>query len=250
MKRWLLWITVLVCLGQGALAQDNGVDAAAQAQAAYESGDFATAISLYEALASSGIHDSRIFFNLGNAYYQARDLGRALLNYRRAQALNPRDGDTATSLSRIRSQRVDLQGDEVNLVDSVASFTSGFMTTAELSSLTFLLWVGVCLMLVLYTLRVDLRSNLRGLLVFMVGLFLVGGVLLGCRLYAEGNRQPAVLVENSVEVMSGPGADYVVLYRLYSAAEMRILERRDGWVRFVLPDDRQGWLPESGLIAV
>lgn len=249
MKRWLV-VFVMLWLGPGLLAQDNGADAASQAQAAYESGDFATAISLYEALVSSGVSDSRVFFNLGNAYYQSRDLGRALLNYRRAQMLNPRDGDTATSLSRIRSQRVDLQGDEVNLVDSVTSFTTGFMTTTELSSFTFLLWVGVCLMSTLYVLRVDLRPNLRGLLVFTSGVFLIGGVLLGCRLYVESQRQPAVLVENSIEVMSGPGGDYVVLYRLYSAAEMRILERRDGWVRFVLPDDRQGWLPESALSTV
>ncbi len=250
-KRLFYLIMVALWLaGQGVLAQDNGFEVADQAQAAYEAGDFTNAINLYEALIGSGVNDSRIFFNLGNAYYQSRNLGQALLNYRRAQEINPRDSDTSTSLSRIRAQRVDLQGDEINLLESVASFTNGVVTINELSILTFVLWIGVCVTLIVYTLRLDLRSNLRGLFVLVASLFVISGVLLGCRLYTDDDRHPAVIVESNVAIMSGPGTEYVEIYRLYNAAEMRVLEKRDGWVRFILPDDRLGWLPELAIAEV
>jgi SH3-like domain-containing protein len=47
--------------------------------------------------------------------------------------------------------------------------------------------------------------------------------------------------------MSGPGEDYLELYRLYAAAELRVLETHDDWARFVLPDGRQGWVERDNI---
>ena len=104
---------------------------AQQAQAAYLSGDYAAARGQYEALINLGVRDSAIYINLGNTYFQLHDMGRALLNYRRAQRITPRDSLLNTHLARLRSTRLDVQGDETALVDSLAALTTSSLTGDE-----------------------------------------------------------------------------------------------------------------------
>ena len=246
MKRICFALVLILLLRAGSVvSQEDSLQVAAQAEAAYSAGDYANAINLYEALVAGGARDYRVYFNLGNAYYQARNLGMALLNYRRAQQLAPRDSDVLSSISLVRSHRVDVLGDETPLLDSLAAFSMGFATPDELSWMTFLLWFGLFGLLLAAVVRPDWRSHLRLPIVVVGVLFAVCAVLMGGRLWAEGYRPPAVVVVANAGVVSGAGDDYVEIYRLSAAAELRVLERRGGWVRFVLPDERQGWLPET-----
>lgn len=241
--RWLIVIALLV-FSPIAFTQGNLTNTAAQANALYEQGDYVGAINLYESLIAAGVHDSTIYFNLGNAYFQTQNLGKALLNYRRAQFLTPRDGDLNMNLARVRAERVDIQGDETMIFDSLASLTSGVLTVSELGWMTLIFWAlffGVLLALIA---RVDWREILRVPLIGAVILMMSALLMLGSRLFVESSR-PAGVVLNDVAVMSGPGDDYLEIYRLYSAAELRILEQRGDWVRFILPDQRQGWIQSS-----
>ncbi len=245
MIRIMALIFLLLCAGYYAGAQEDYLRGAAQANAAYETGDYANAINLYEALIAGGVQDYRLYFNLGNAYYQARNPGKALLNYRRAHQLSPRDNDVISSLARVRSQRRDVLGEETSLIDSIAAFTSGVMTTGELNWLAFSAWTALFGLLMAWGVRQDWRTALR-LPVVLTALFFAGMVLLaGSRLWVEYARPAALVVESTATVMSGPGENYLEIYRLSTAAELRVLEKRGEWVRFILPDERQGWLPEA-----
>jgi SH3-like domain-containing protein len=53
-----------------------------------------------------------------------------------------------------------------------------------------------------------------------------------------------VLAEQ-VDVYSGPGSDYLVEFTLHAGAEVRVVERRGGWMRIALPGGLQGWVPEA-----
>ena len=73
----------------------------------YEAGQYSEAAAIYETILASGLHHSSVYYNLGNAYFKQGDLGRAILNYRRAQRLDPRDADVTANLSIARTQTVD-----------------------------------------------------------------------------------------------------------------------------------------------
>ena len=63
----------------------------ARANVHYEREEYAEAIQQYEALIGQGYRDAAVHYNLGNAYLESGDLGRAILNYLRAEELSPRD---------------------------------------------------------------------------------------------------------------------------------------------------------------
>jgi tetratricopeptide (TPR) repeat protein len=241
-------MSFLLLIGLGINPQEmreGDAEVIRQANAAYEAGDYANAINLYNALLAVGTQDSRVYYNLGNAYYQNRQLGQALLQYRRAQAISPRDVEIQSALTRVRLLRLDIQGDETIPVDVIATLTSGILTLAELSWIVLAVWVGFFSLVMGVLLWPEWRGTLRVPVVLSLIVLGTGFLLLGCRWYSDSHRPAAAVVEHTVAVMSGPGSDYVELFRLHEAAEMRLLEKRGDWIRFVLPDARQGWLPEK-----
>lgn len=232
------------------VAQDDFSSAALQGDSLYQSGDYAGAVHEYERMITAGVHRGDVYFNLGAAYFQMGDLGRALLSFRRAQALIPRDADLVRNVAMIRARRADLLGEETGLIDSLASATVGIATVDELAVGLLFLWA---LLFTLAAIMIMLPGRWPAVKIalMVVGVLLSWSLLLlGTRLFADSNRRAAVVVAPVVEVLSGPREDYLPLYRLHSAAEVRVLEEANGWVRFTTPDQRQGWMPRAALEVV
>ena len=107
----------------------------------YSRGEYSEAVQQYESLIGDGFRDSALYYNLGNAYSQQEDLGRAILNYLRAARLSPRDPDINANLVLVRSQTVDnLQVEGDSLVASLSRFAHRLVTPAEMGSAVLLLW--------------------------------------------------------------------------------------------------------------
>ncbi|NWG16634.1 MAG: hypothetical protein HXY41_08365 [Chloroflexi bacterium] len=245
-----LFAIVLLMLAGSVRAQTGAADTAGRAQAAYESGDYAAAINLYETLVSSDLADGNVYYNLGCAYHQNGDLSRALLNYLRAQAFIPRDPDLEHNLRLARARRMDVQGDERGWIEGLAVLTSGIVTVQELGWGALLAWAAGFGLLAAWILRPDQRAALRLPLAAagMIAMFVL--ILFISRLWVSTNRPAAVVLPEQARVMSGPGETYLELFPLHAAAEVRRVETRNGWIRFVLPDGRQGCLPQESMESV
>ncbi len=230
------------------LAQSDFEEIVTQAKQAFEQGQYAEAAELYTVLVESGAHDFDVFFNQGLAYYNAGNLGYALVAFRRAQAINPRVQALNLNIARVRVERVDFLPDDFGVLNSVGASTQTLFTTVELSWLTFILWTAWFSYCLFLSLRRRWSQEAR------IGVLASGAIvfalvfLLFSRMNLENNRPLAVVVLPSVEVMSGPAETYMPLYRLYSATELRIVDRESGWVRFFLGDGRQGWMPDSAIL--
>jgi tetratricopeptide (TPR) repeat protein len=203
---------------------------------AYQSGDYQGAILAYEQRLANGEASGEIYYNLGLSYYETGQLGLALLNYRKAEIYLPRDEAVALQIARIRGQREDFIGSETDWLAITANMTGDVLTLYELSIVVFALWALYFLLLALS------RASLRWLLWLTAAGMLIGVFFLGVRLYVETQQAEAVILVDAAQVMSGPAGDYLPLYVLYEAAELRIVEERDGWLRFMLADGRSGWI--------
>ena len=54
-----------------------------------------------------GVYNGKIFYNLGNVYFRMNELGRAILNYRRAELYMPDDVNLKQNLTYAREKRRD-----------------------------------------------------------------------------------------------------------------------------------------------
>lgn len=245
-----LWRVLSAAAAEAQGAVPDTATLAQTAAARFEAGEYANAAQLYNLLIESGVRDAAAFYNAGISYAMAGDLGRAMLHYRAAQARSPRDSELADQMARLRAQRVDLLGEEIILTDSLATATAQLLTYRELLwivwGLWLLLWMALAAVIVSSGRWQTLARTL--LIAALAGLVLFGGLLVN-RAYVEANR-PAAVVIAAAPVFSGPGETYLEIYQMHAAAEVRVLETRGEWVRFIRPDARQGWIRQSALALV
>lgn len=76
----------------------------ATASQAFSQGRYQDAAAGFEAVANTRGFSAPLLYNLANAYAHAGQVGRAILNYRRAQLLAPRDSEIAANLAFVRTQ--------------------------------------------------------------------------------------------------------------------------------------------------
>jgi hypothetical protein len=70
----------------------------AQAAKAYDAGQFDQAVTAYREILDAGFTSPALFHNLANAHFRGGRVGPAVLNYRRALYLAPRDPDVVANL--------------------------------------------------------------------------------------------------------------------------------------------------------
>ncbi len=92
-KLVLLALAVFAALGGAVPAAD--FDSANQS---YDQGKFAEAKDGYEKLLESGAGSANDYYNLGNVDFRLGSPGRAILDYERALALNPRHPEARANL--------------------------------------------------------------------------------------------------------------------------------------------------------
>jgi tetratricopeptide (TPR) repeat protein len=252
---WLLGGILLVLgLASQALAQApvSPAEAMQIGNRHYEAGEFVEAANVYETIIAAGLQDSALYYNLGNAYFKQGEIGRAILNYRRAQYLNPRDPDIADNLAIARSQTVDKfeTVEEETPFSNFVQVAEEWLTLDEAAMLALGLWVLLCATAVVMILRPRWRSTclwVGGAL----ALFLALGLLsMAGRYYAQEAYPAAVIIAQEIDVTSGPGTaqQYLVEFNLHAGAEVLLLDSRPGWRRVALPgNDFQGWVPEEAV---
>ena len=249
MKRGIGTLALLLLLLAGCARETTSGAQVAEANQLYEAGRFTEATALFQTLVDAGVMDGTVYYNLGNAYFKAGDLGRAILNYRRAQRLLPRDPDVAANLQLARTQTRDQLEveDRSALVVLTRRVLVEWTTLDEAASLALGVWVVECALAVAAILWPQGRGGLR------YGIIVVGALLglsvlsVGIRVLDARGRIPAIVVAEAADVRSGPAADYLLEFTLHAGAEVRILENREGWVRVALPGDLQGWMPGEAL---
>lgn len=252
----LIWLMILALGVSVALAQSSTspTDALLNANKLYENGEFSAAAKAYEQLVQTGVRDSVLFYNLGNAYFKQGDLGRAILNYRRAARLAPRDADIRANLAVARNKTTDrIQGSSPAALTQLAALSERWLTLNELAWLALGSWALLAGLLIATTqlIRPAARRILRYGIAVVAVLFTGSAAMLAGRIITEQNQPAAVIVAQTVDVTSGPGEQYITEFTLHSGAEVSLLETRGKWVRLSLPgNDLQGWAPTNAVQAI
>ncbi|GAB4448799.1 MAG: tetratricopeptide repeat protein [Anaerolineae bacterium] len=247
---WLLPVAlVLIALGSPALAQNEvtPTEAMAVGNQHYEAGAYNEAATIYETITAAGVQDSALYFNLGNAYFKSGDLGRAVLNYRRAHYLDPRDSDIRQNLTIARLQTLDRLDETGGTgLSNVVQLVEEWLTLTEAAVLALLLWLATSALLTAAILSRRIRKYALWAAA-VPGLFLVAGLLsMANRSYRAATTPPAVVVAPEVDVTSGPGSssEYVVEFTLHAGAEVRLTDSRPNWRQISLPGQTfKGWVP-------
>lgn len=236
----ILFTYFMVPLGASATNSEPSFEAANKL---YEEGRFADAATAYETLLNSGGVSAAVYFNLGNAYFKAGQLGRAITAYRNARSLSPRDPDITANLQFARNQR---QGPSI-AISTFQRWLGKFSLNEWTALATVAFWAWMLLQ-ASTELRPAFKRPLRGTLL-VLGASTVGlGILLVAGWRAERLSQVVVVTTPQASVRHGPLDESQVAFTVNDGAELRLLDRKDDWFQVTTGPNRVGWLKRDLVI--
>lgn len=206
------------------------------ARAAYDAGRFAEARALYERLPGRGSAEAVRLFNLGNASYRDGDAGRAMLYYRRAERLRPRDPDIRANARVVRRQTGAPAPREGRL--AVLRFFSG-------GEWLWIGWTGYAagfLLLGAMAFAPRFRRPARTLCAMCAALLAVAAAGWGAWNLGGSARELVLVAGTGADARFAPLPDSEVHFHLPAATIVRELERNGEWRR-VRWEGAQGWIP-------
>ena len=213
----------------------------------YTQGQYAEAVEAYEAVLQSGFVSGNLYFNLGNSYFKAGRVGKAILNYERARRFLPSDPDLEANLRFAHSltdaevcqpplwQRLVFPLAHRVATDQLVWLTSAAYTLLFGVFAVYRLWprqpqwllsvgwgVTACLVVITLSLVQQLRTS-------------------------DWQRHAVVLKQEDTPVRFEPAVSGTVHFSVPQGTRVRVLDVREGWWQVARCDGRRGWVEKDVL---
>jgi len=186
------------------------------------------AATQYETILANGFEHGQIYYNLGNTYYRRGELGKSVLNYRKAQRLMPRNADLDANLKLVKNSIEDKElPNEVPVVLRRIFFWFFLLNGKELIVAAVSLYV-VFMTLVFFLIILKYGWLKRLMIGFSAGLF-IAVVSLGIKIYSEQGVSRGVITTTKCQVRYGPGEEYEPKFEIHNGAECLIKGEKDDW---------------------
>ncbi len=223
--------------------QANSAVDTQQAEELYEK-----AILAFERIIDQGqVKNSKLYYNLANAYFLKGQLGKAILNYRRAARLDDSDENIKKNLAFARSKRIDkvTVKTETRVLQTLFFWHYDFsIKTKFLLTCIFFGLVCICIAGIIWFARTGP----------LMTVMIICGVLTVCFLASvivesgsKSGRVCGVVTAAEVIARQGDGQNYPPSFKepLHEGTEFDLLESRPGWFHIKLSDDSDAWIPDG-----
>jgi tetratricopeptide (TPR) repeat protein len=211
----------------------DGVDA-------YKNADYPGAISAFEDILKGDRESGEVYFNLGNSYYKNKNLGKAILNYKRAKELMPRDSDLKYNLRYALAQVNDSAAEKENVFVKLKNSYLNFYTMGEMVGITIVLTfiIALVFLLALYLKWKNSAINLgTGVLVFVWCVFASGLFL-----KIQSSQNEAIIFKETPATFE-PRKEATTYFVLKAGNAVRIVQKDGEWLKIKRPDGKLGWIP-------
>ena len=212
----------------------------AKANQAYSEARFQEAAEGYESRVQSGQWNANLFYDLGNAYYRLGNFGKAILNYERALALDPRhpEADANLRLARDEARALELRKDWIERYAGMATVKQYSIAAA------IAFWSAAFII----THLVLSRRRSAGRIALIVLSVLVGGVSVFAIFTLENGTHGnalAVVTAKEIEARLATADNAKSILLLPAGSEITVLSERGDWIYAALPNDQRGWIPAA-----
>lgn len=205
---------------------------------------YGNALLRFERLVAEGkVNNGKLYYNIGNIHFLLDDIGRAILNYRRAEQFIPNDPNLMKNLAYARNMRPD----KFVMQERRTIFKTLFFFHYDFAIQTRLIIFSISYLCFWTLAGIRVFTN-RPFTSWGLGFALLFILLFGASLYWAGSRTmgPAgVILAREIVGRQGDADSYQPSFAapLHAGTEFTLLENRDDWWLIELPDGRSSWIP-------
>ncbi len=240
MKKCIILILIQIFIFN--ISAQNLLEEAANA---YSKGEFDKAAEIYEKELKEKGESVTIYYNLGNSYYKANKTALAILNYERALALDPGNGDIRFNLEIAKLKTVDK-------IEPVGNFflVEWVRGLRDLFSTNQWSYIGIASFLLLMASLVTFFFS-RKIILKKIGFYI--GIL--CLLFVVvsnifafqqkqmmTNKEAAIIFAPTVTIKSSPDQSGKDLVILHEGTKVFIKDKIGEWSEIRMEDGTVGWI--------
>lgn len=244
---------LVICIflaGNFSVFSQNPLDIIREANEAYSRSEYSHAIELYEQVLAMDLAAPELYYNLGNAYFKNNRIGRAVLNYERANRLNPSNDNIIHNLNVARSRLVD-RVEQRPLLFYERWWRNAYMMQSAsgwgITAVIFLFFFFSVTSVYLFsrTRGVKKTAFYTGLLLLLItGLSFIFAQKQYNRLMAENE---AIIMSPRVSAKSSPSQQSPDLFLVHEGTRVIIRNSLGEWVEIGLTDGNVGWVKKETL---
>lgn len=210
---------------------------------------YGKAVLRFERIAKEGgIENGELYYNIGNAYFRMGDIGRSILNYRRAERYISNNSDLHQNLSYARTKRMDQVEEKQETRVLKTLFFWHYDVPGRIRAIIF----GTCFVLawIFAIVRIFVR---RPAINWLTGIPAVAALFLAASLAADSlaarRDMPGVIIAEETTARKGDGEAYEPSFKepLHAGTEFLLIENRGKWYNVELADGRKCWVSASAV---
>jgi tetratricopeptide (TPR) repeat protein len=249
MRRLIILLIVLFGVSLSVAAENQAIWK--EAADHYDRGEYRAAINNYNMLAERGLNSSRLYYNLGNSYFKANQLGYAIWSYRRALLLDPGFKQAKSNLQYIRTfntDQVDLRGR--GFILDIWDFFSGLLSTSGYLLLLMLGWWALAALVVYKIVWPSSKSWAYYLLIVPAVIIIFSSASAARRISEDRLTHWGVLAIDSADIREGPGIEFNRVEVGHEGLEFKILGNRENSFLIELGNGLKGWVDKQAVLEI
>ncbi|MGL4908639.1 MAG: tetratricopeptide repeat protein [Bacteroidales bacterium] len=221
-----------------------------QANTLYTQEQFAEAIDVYKQIENNGVHNAKLYYNMGNTFFKQNEIPKSILYYERALRLAPHDEDIQYNLSLSNTHIVDKI--EPLPVFFAVSWIIAFrkMMPIDVWAVIGIILFGFALIVCLITFFSSIFTH-RKLVLLLAIVMLFASFFCTSIAYYENkefsNRSNAIVFSPVTAVKAAPNNGSIDLFILHEGTKVHIMETISEWKKIRTADGNQGWIMAESL---
>ncbi|QTA88795.1 tetratricopeptide repeat protein [Desulfonema magnum] len=209
----------------------------------YKADDFPRAISAFLKIAETGVRNSKLFYNLGNAYLKNGDLGNAMLWYERALKLTPDDPDLKFNYEHALSQIKDAREEKEISIFRILFFWKHIFSVKTVQGTAITLNVIFWLIVIL---QIILKKKILRTSVYLIFIFAIIFTATAFYNYYEAAYiRHGIILPSQVSVRSGLTDESTELFVLHAGTKVKIEKENKAFFRIYFSEGKIGWIRQS-----
>lgn len=227
---------------------------------AYSAKDYATAKEAFERVEAMGYASADLYYNLGNAYlklgeqhdkrYSEGELGRAILNYRRALKLDPTMEDARYNLDIVHDYTNDTEPIPNGVMGSMWLAVSGIISSNGWTATSIVSLVAALILIMFYLLSslIALRKVAFFSSIFLIFAFVLSTAFaISQRRASEQSSEAVILCNDICPVHASPDNTSKVIRQPSQGVSVKILRNHDTWSEIEFVDGEKGWITSKSV---
>lgn len=207
------------------------------------SDQFLQAAAQYQEILDGGFASGSVFYNQGNAWMQANEVGRAIVAYRNAQRSLPRDPYLAANLRQALTKTGKPAEGQKSLIDYLFFWQNSISYLEKTWIVTGLLLAVLLMALAAQGTRYS-KELKRLNIVILVAFVLMAGSLARDWTNFELSKHGAIITDTTARKGGSESYEPAFNQSLTDGTEFTVKSEQNGWLHIDVAGAGEGWIPE------